>query len=154
MKSQDPTCSDSECGSREYFDAVATEWDAMRSSFYSEAVRDAALRAAAVVPGQVAMDLGLRRHDARSHDPRPRGIVHFLDDGRGRLVARCFDAQDAHEPALAPSVSAAGCQRSETTRCSDSANGAPLGGAFGALAFKLEMLWAMIDTIHNAYLDK
>jgi pyrroloquinoline-quinone synthase len=26
--------------------------------------------------------------------------------------------------------------------------------AFAALAFKLELLWAMIDTIHNAYLDK
>lgn len=25
--------------------------------------------------------------------------------------------------------------------------------AFAALAFKLELLWAMIDTIHNAYLD-
>ena len=25
--------------------------------------------------------------------------------------------------------------------------------AFEALAFKLEMLWAMIDTIHNAYLE-
>jgi pyrroloquinoline quinone (PQQ) biosynthesis protein C len=24
-------------------------------------------------------------------------------------------------------------------------------GAFQALAFKLEMLWALIDTIHNAY---
>jgi len=26
--------------------------------------------------------------------------------------------------------------------------------AFDALAFKLEMLWVMIDTIHNAYLDR
>jgi pyrroloquinoline-quinone synthase len=26
--------------------------------------------------------------------------------------------------------------------------------AFGALAFKLEMLWVMIDTIHNAYRDE
>jgi pyrroloquinoline-quinone synthase len=26
--------------------------------------------------------------------------------------------------------------------------------AFEALAFKLELLWAMIDTIHNAYRDK
>jgi hypothetical protein len=25
--------------------------------------------------------------------------------------------------------------------------------AFDALRFKLEMLWAMIDTIHNAYRD-
>ena len=25
--------------------------------------------------------------------------------------------------------------------------------AFEALGFKLEMLWAMIDTIHNAYLE-
>jgi len=25
--------------------------------------------------------------------------------------------------------------------------------AFGALAFKLEMLWVMIDTIHHAYAE-
>jgi hypothetical protein len=25
--------------------------------------------------------------------------------------------------------------------------------AFAALAFKLEMLWVMIDTIHHAYLE-
>jgi pyrroloquinoline quinone (PQQ) biosynthesis protein C len=25
--------------------------------------------------------------------------------------------------------------------------------AFAALAFKLELLWAMIDTIHHAYLE-
>jgi pyrroloquinoline-quinone synthase len=27
------------------------------------------------------------------------------------------------------------------------------GRAFAALAFKLEMLWAMIDTIHHAYVE-
>jgi hypothetical protein len=26
-------------------------------------------------------------------------------------------------------------------------------GAFQALAFKLEMLWALIDTIHHAYAE-
>ncbi len=45
-------------GSRAYFDAVAEEWDAMRSAFFSEDVRVAALRAAGVTAGQTAADVG------------------------------------------------------------------------------------------------
>jgi ubiquinone/menaquinone biosynthesis C-methylase UbiE len=41
-----------------YFDGVAQEWDAMRSEFFSESVRDRALAAAGVQAGQVAADIG------------------------------------------------------------------------------------------------
>jgi len=46
------------CDCQEYFDTVAPAWDVMRQSFYSEAVRDAALSAARIEPGQTALDLG------------------------------------------------------------------------------------------------
>lgn len=41
-----------------YFDAVATEWDAMRTAFFSDEVREVALRIAGVAPGESAADLG------------------------------------------------------------------------------------------------
>ncbi len=44
--------------SRQYFDEVAPAWDAMRTGFFSEAVRDQALAAAGVQAGQVAADVG------------------------------------------------------------------------------------------------
>ena len=42
----------------------------------------------------LAMDRDLRGDDARSHPPRLRRIAGLLDDGRRRLVARAFDAED------------------------------------------------------------
>ena len=47
-----------EKGSREYFDLVASKWDEMRRSFFSEEVREGAYRAAGLVPGRVAADIG------------------------------------------------------------------------------------------------
>lgn len=47
-----------EKGSREYFDLVASKWDEMRRSFFSEEVRKGAYRAAGLVPGRVAADIG------------------------------------------------------------------------------------------------
>jgi len=44
--------------SRQYFDQVANQWDTMRSSFFSEAVRDRALAAAEVQAGLLAADIG------------------------------------------------------------------------------------------------
>jgi SAM-dependent methyltransferase len=44
--------------SRPYFDAVASDWDAMRQGFFSERVREAALDALRVVPGRRAADVG------------------------------------------------------------------------------------------------
>jgi len=41
-----------------YFDDVADEWDQMRKSFFSEAVREKALATAGVQRGKVAADIG------------------------------------------------------------------------------------------------
>lgn len=45
-------------GSKEYFDGVARQWDTMRQSFFSEAVRETAYRTAGFLPGQLVADLG------------------------------------------------------------------------------------------------
>ena len=44
--------------SKNYFDEVAPEWDRLRESFFSKAVRDKALSVAIVHPGQIAADIG------------------------------------------------------------------------------------------------
>ena len=44
--------------SKQYFEEVASQWDRLRASFYSEAVRDRALAVVQVQPGQVAADIG------------------------------------------------------------------------------------------------
>lgn len=44
--------------SKSYFDQVAIQWDSMRNSFFSEAVRERALAAADVQPGTSAADIG------------------------------------------------------------------------------------------------
>src|SRR5687768_7842344 len=41
-----------------YFDQVATRWDEMRTQFFDERVRNAAIEKADVRPGQRALDLG------------------------------------------------------------------------------------------------
>ena len=47
-----------EPGSREYFDRVASKWNEMRRSFYTEEVREAAYRKAGLVSGKTAADIG------------------------------------------------------------------------------------------------
>ncbi len=44
--------------SKEYFDTIANQWDNMRQSFFSEAVRDKAYAVAGVKPGNTAADIG------------------------------------------------------------------------------------------------
>jgi ubiquinone/menaquinone biosynthesis C-methylase UbiE len=44
--------------SKDYFDSVASQWDRMRQSFFSQAVRDKALAIADVKPGKIAADIG------------------------------------------------------------------------------------------------
>jgi ubiquinone/menaquinone biosynthesis C-methylase UbiE len=44
--------------SKEYFDEVASQWDEMRQSFFSEAVRERAMSVAQVESGKVAADIG------------------------------------------------------------------------------------------------
>lgn len=44
--------------SKQYFDQVAQQWDTMRQSFFSEAVREKAYAVAGVQAGQTAADIG------------------------------------------------------------------------------------------------
>ena len=44
--------------SKNYFDTVAGQWDAMRQGFFSEGLRDKALARAGIVAGKIAADLG------------------------------------------------------------------------------------------------
>jgi ubiquinone/menaquinone biosynthesis C-methylase UbiE len=44
--------------SKEYFEKVASQWDQMRQSFFSDNVREEALAAANVEAGQLAADIG------------------------------------------------------------------------------------------------
>ncbi len=44
--------------SKEYFEGVANQWDEMRKSFFSEAVRELAYKVAGVKEGDVAADIG------------------------------------------------------------------------------------------------
>ena len=43
---------------RNYFDTIADRWDEMRSTFFGEGVRDAAIRAAGIAAGSVVVDVG------------------------------------------------------------------------------------------------
>lgn len=45
-------------GSKDYFDHVADQWDRMRTSFFSEVVRERAFEVAGVQPRQLASDIG------------------------------------------------------------------------------------------------
>ncbi len=47
-----------ETDSRQYFDAIAPEWDSLRATFFSESVREAAYCAAGVKAGELAADIG------------------------------------------------------------------------------------------------
>lgn len=49
---------DTSSGSLVYFDQVADQWDSMRQSFFSDEVREAALRRAGVQAGKTAADIG------------------------------------------------------------------------------------------------
>ena len=44
--------------SKDYFNQVASQWDEMRTAFFSEAVRERTYAVAGVIPGQAAADIG------------------------------------------------------------------------------------------------
>jgi ubiquinone/menaquinone biosynthesis C-methylase UbiE len=44
--------------SKQYFDSVAPQWDTIRQSLFSEAVREKAIATAKVKPGKIAVDVG------------------------------------------------------------------------------------------------
>ena len=41
-----------------YFNAVASQWDAMRRQFFGDGVRRAAIEAAGITPGALVIDVG------------------------------------------------------------------------------------------------
>ncbi|WP_287582769.1 class I SAM-dependent methyltransferase [Candidatus Borrarchaeum sp.] len=45
--------------SKKYFDDVASQWDKMRETFFSEAVREKAFAVASIQPDQLAADIGV-----------------------------------------------------------------------------------------------
>ncbi len=45
--------------SKKYFDDVASQWDKMRETFFSEAVREKAFTVASIQPDQLAADIGV-----------------------------------------------------------------------------------------------
>ncbi|KXG73927.1 class I SAM-dependent methyltransferase [Thermotalea metallivorans] len=45
-------------GSKDYFEKVAENWDSMRQSFFTVAVRDEAFKKAGIIAGQIAADIG------------------------------------------------------------------------------------------------
>ena len=53
-----PCARSADLESKEYFDRVASQWDQMRTRFFSDAVRDKALSVGAVESGRLAADLG------------------------------------------------------------------------------------------------
>ncbi len=81
--------------SKDYFAAVAADWDTLRSGFFTEAMRDAAIAKAALPAGAVVADVGtgtgfvLRGVD----DPAAR-LVGFDESAEMLAVARRHFAGD------------------------------------------------------------
>lgn len=89
--------------STQYFDAVARQWDKMRSGFFAPEVRERALDAVDVAPGMVALDVGagagfvteaLLARGARVHavDASPN-MVDILRERFPAVDARVGDAE-------------------------------------------------------------
>ena len=83
---------------REYFDQVAPEWDAMRKQFFGEGVRRAAIAAASIRPGTVVADVGtgtgFLAEAAIDQGARVIGIdisEGMLEQVSGRLAGRSFE---------------------------------------------------------------
>lgn len=56
LRRTDPRVSEDD--TRQYFDAVADQWEEMRRTFFGDGLRDAAIRAAEIAPGSVVADVG------------------------------------------------------------------------------------------------
>ena len=92
---------------REYFDQVADQWDAMRQQFFGEGVRRAAVAAAGVRPGMRVADVGtgtgFLAEAAIAAGARVVGID--ISDGMlaqvtARLAGRAFEARKGDTAAL------------------------------------------------------
>ena len=92
---------------REYFDAVATEWDEMRRQFFGEGVRRASIAAAAVRPGMMVADVGTGTGFLAelALDAGARVIGIDISEGmlaqvRSRFAGRPFEARSGDTAAL------------------------------------------------------
>ena len=92
---------------REYFNNVATEWDAMRKRFFGEGVRRAAISAADVTPGIVVADIGtgtgFMAEAALDAGARVIGVdlsEGMLEQVSARLSGRAFEARQSSETEL------------------------------------------------------
>jgi len=92
---------------REYFNNVATEWDAMRKRFFGEGVRRAAIAAANVTPGTVVADIGtgtgFMAEAALDAGARVIGVdlsERMLQQVSTRLAGRAFEARQSSETEL------------------------------------------------------
>ena len=92
---------------REYFDTVAPQWDAMRRRFFGDGVRKAAIEAAGVGPGMLVADVGtgtgfLAEH-ALDAGARVVGIDFseaMLAEVRARFGGRLFEGRRGDTAAL------------------------------------------------------
>jgi ubiquinone/menaquinone biosynthesis C-methylase UbiE len=92
---------------REYFNQVAPEWDAMRKRFFGEGVRRAAIAAANVRPGTVVADIGtgtgFMAEAALDAGARVIGVdlsEGMLQQVSTRLAGRAFEARQSSETEL------------------------------------------------------
>jgi ubiquinone/menaquinone biosynthesis C-methylase UbiE len=92
---------------REYFDAVAHKWGAMRRSFFGEGVRDVAIRAANINSSSVVADVGTGTgfiaEGALATGARVIGIDSskaMLAQVRSRFAGKPFEARQGDVEAL------------------------------------------------------
>lgn len=90
-----------------YFDRVADQWDAMRTRFFGEGVRNAAVAAANIRPGALVADVGtgtgFLAEAALTAGARVVGIDNsdgMLDQVRQRFAGRPFEARRGDTDAL------------------------------------------------------
>lgn len=92
---------------REYFDTVAPQWDAMRRQFFGEGVRRAAIDAARIGPGMLVADIGTGTGflAERALDAGARVVGIDISDAmlaevRARLAGRPFEARSGDTAGL------------------------------------------------------
>ena len=92
---------------QKYFDAVATQWDEMRRSFFGEGVRRAAIAAAGARPGMMIADVGTGTGflaelalDAGAHVIGIDISDGMLGEVRSRFAGRPFEARRGDTAAL------------------------------------------------------
>ena len=92
---------------REYFDSVAAKWDEMRSAFFGEGVRAAAIAASDITPSSIVADVGVGTGflstGALAAGARVIGIDssdRMLEEARKRFAREHFEARVGEIDAL------------------------------------------------------